>query len=78
MLFSMGALPTRLSGGGPPPVDSTRPLLEELRRAGFVSFVEAPPREFVLGAVGQFWRFSGNRPLPLASADAFRAFARPD
>src|SRR3712207_5521123 len=69
LLFSLRALPTRLRGGGPPPVDSTRPLLAELHRAGFVALAEAPPREIVLGVVGQFWRLSGNRPLSLASAD---------
>jgi hypothetical protein len=52
----------------------TRPMLAEMRRAGFEIEAEDPGRELVFAAVGQPWKLrGGSRPR----GSEFRSFAEP-
>lgn len=55
-------------------VDARAPLVEEMKKIGFVELGRRPSKELVLGAVGRFWSPLGNRPVP---TDDFSAFAEP-
>jgi hypothetical protein len=54
--------------------DATNPLLEEMKRIGFVELGVRPGEEVVLGAIGRFWSPTGNRPR---AAPDFAAFDEP-
>ena len=50
------------------------PILEVATRSSFFYLVREPPREIVVGTVGQFWKLAGGAPPPRpASPEAFVA-----
>lgn len=55
-------------------VDERAPLIDEMKKIGFVELGRRPGAELVLGAVGRFWSPLGNRPVPTLD---FSAFAEP-
>lgn len=55
-LFAIRGLPRFLTGKARPSRSLT---LETFLQAGFTIFEEHPPREFVMGTVGRFWRPDG-------------------
>ena len=76
-LFGLRALPDHLLGRGRAPlrmrVDDLVPTAEA---PGFSVMIDTPPREVVVGAVGQVWR--PNIPfVHVEDAEAFAAFATP-
>ncbi len=77
VLMGLRGLPKRLAGGKPARGGADRPALEALLRGGFVKLAEDAPREVVIGAVGQFWRLTGNAPVRLQDREAFMRFAQP-
>ena len=71
-LMAIRSLPTLLRGRRRPPLRG--PLLDGFHKAGFVQLRDASD-ELVLGAVGRFWKPSGDiRPL---EPERFSAFAEP-
>lgn len=78
MLFALRALPNRLLGRGPGISPAAqRPLLDQALQAGFLLLAEAPQREIVVGAVGEFWSLRGGPSITLASTPEFATFASP-
>jgi len=74
-LFSARAIPGRLAGQPKRPslirIDDLHSTAEE---PGFQVLVDEPPREVVVGAIGQVWQ--GDIPfLHLSDSDAYRAFS---
>ena len=59
-LFGLRALPARLLGRRGSAAD-LRPLLEQMRRRGFVQLGDTPGVELVFGGLGQPWRVTGGR-----------------
>lgn len=55
-LMGLRTLPARFRGSRGFRVTTGRPLLEQFLGAGFVLLAEVPPRELVVGRVGQFWK----------------------
>jgi hypothetical protein len=53
------------------------PLLALARRGGFFDLAAEPPRELVLGTVGQFWQVRRGRHADVRDSEAFMAFDRP-
>lgn len=68
-------LPARLIGGSPLQLANAAVILDEFIRAGFVHLGEHRPSEFVIGAVGKFWRIT-SAIEGLSSEDDFRHFAK--
>jgi hypothetical protein len=58
------------------PARST-PVLDAFLDVGFVLLGEHPGAEIAAGAVGRFWRLSGNEPVTVRTRDDFVAFAAP-
>jgi hypothetical protein len=54
--------------------NAARPLLEEMKRIGFVELGARPGEEVVVGAIGRFWSPLGNRPRPTTD---FAGFVEP-
>jgi hypothetical protein len=54
--------------------DPHAPLIEEMKRIGFVELGHRPGEEVALGAVGRFWSPTRNRPQPVPD---FQGFAEP-
>jgi hypothetical protein len=54
--------------------DASRPVFDEMRRAGFEVVAEQPGREIVIAAVGRPWQLRRGQRPPVAD---FRAFAEP-
>jgi hypothetical protein len=55
-----------------PPRKASRPILDVATRASFFYLAREPPREIVIGTVGQFWKLLGGAPPPkIESPDAF-------
>ena len=77
VLMSIRSLPRLLQGGKPVMQSEDRPALEVLQRAGFILLDSAPQQEVVVGAIGKFWKLSGNTPLRLADRVAFMQFTQP-
>ena len=71
-LFALRALPHFVSGKARPSRSIT---LETFLQAGFTILEERPPREFVMGAVGKFWRPDGG--LVSVDPEEFRSFKEP-
>lgn len=60
------------------PMDYDRPLLEHMIKGGIVPLAEDADREIVLGAVGRFWRPTGNAALSgIDSTEKFAEFDEP-
>ena len=56
------------------PRPSPAPILEIATRASFFYLAKEPPREIVIGTVGQFWKLAGGaRPPRIGSPEAFVA-----
>lgn len=55
-------------------VDGQAPLIDEMKKIGFLELGRRPGEELVLGAIGRFWSPLGNRPVPIAD---FSGFAEP-
>jgi hypothetical protein len=73
-LFALRALPGRLSGAPPAPLEQ-RPLIDEVITLGWRQLTETPGRELIMGAVTQPWRQAVQfRGLP---AEEFVAFREP-
>ena len=51
--------------------DSRAPLVDEMRKAGFVDLGARSGREIVLGAIGRFWSPLGNRPIAVSDFNGF-------
>ena len=51
--------------------DREAPLLDELKKAGFVELGVSPGKEIVLGAIGRFWSPLGNRPVEVTDFSRF-------
>jgi hypothetical protein len=51
--------------------DRGAPLLDEMKKAGFVDLGARPGKEVVLGAVGRFWSPLGNRPVAIRDFSGF-------
>lgn len=51
--------------------DSTKPLLGEMKRIGFLELGVRPGEEVVVGAIGRFWSPLGNRPRPTTDFAGF-------
>jgi hypothetical protein len=51
--------------------DASSPLLEEMKRIGFVELGVRPGEEVVVGAIGRFWSPLRNRPRPVADFAGF-------
>jgi hypothetical protein len=71
VLMGVRGLPALLSGR-PLPVRGS--IVDAFRRGGFV-VLEDTPNELVLGAVGRFWRASGD--MARIDPERFREFAEP-
>ena len=71
-LMALRALPARLVGRRRRPREGT--ILEGFLRGGFVTLADRP-HELVVGAVGRFWRASGD--VRRVSSDEFAAFSEP-
>ncbi|MDQ3940684.1 MAG: hypothetical protein M3238_04950 [Actinomycetota bacterium] len=72
-LFALRGLPHLVTGK----VRLSRSLtLETVLQAGFRILEERPPREFVMGAVGKFWRPDSG--LVRIALEEFRSFDEPD
>ncbi len=52
-------------------------LIETLLGLGFLELGRRPGEELAVGAIGRFWSLTGNRPVPIGSPEAFRAFDEP-
>lgn len=65
----------RTLGRWPRSSDPGAPLLEELKKLGFVVLGERPGEEIVVGAIGRFWSPIGN--MPRRTQD-FSTFDEPD
>ena len=74
-IMAVRSLPSRLAGRRRARAGTTRPVLDDIVRSGFVPLAESDG-EVVVGIVGRFWQ-----PCPtlsrIASPDEFRAFATP-
>ena len=71
-LFAIRAIPHLVMGKARP----TRLItLQTLLDAGFVILEENEPKEFVMGAVGRFWRPDGG--MVRVAPEEFRSFATP-
>jgi hypothetical protein len=75
-LFGLRALPARLLGRRSSAAD-IRPLLEQIRRLGFVQLGDTPGVELVFGGIGQPWRVTGSRVPAISGAEAYLRFAEP-
>ena len=54
------------------------PILDIATASSFFYLAQEPPRELVIGTVGQFWRIAGGAPPPkIAGPEAFLAFQDP-
>jgi hypothetical protein len=51
--------------------DATKPLLDEMKRIGFVDLGARPDEEVVVGAIGRFWSPLRNRPHPTTDFASF-------
>ena len=51
--------------------DGEAPLIEKMRKTGFVDLGARPGHEMVLGAIGRFWSPLGNRPVPTQDFSTF-------
>lgn len=71
-LFALRGLPRLLTGKARPSRSLT---LQTFLDAGFTIFEEHPPREFVMGTVGKFWRPDGG--LVRLGPEEFRRFDQP-
>jgi hypothetical protein len=71
-LMALRTLPGRLRGRTRRPREGT--ILEGFQRGGFMTLAERP-HELVVGAVGRFWRASGD--VRRVSADDFAGFSEP-
>jgi hypothetical protein len=69
-LLAVRGIPHLLTGSVRP---SRRITLDEMIAAGFVMLADVPPREFVLGVVGRFWRPASG--IVRISADDFRDYS---
>ena len=57
---------------------ASAPILEIATNASFFYLAKEPPREIVVGTIGQFWKLTGGPPPTLArSPEAFLAFGDP-
>jgi hypothetical protein len=74
LLMDVRMLPGRLLGRPRAPFDADDPLLGWAVRFGFIILGEDAPRELVVGAIGQPWRFVGGRGMAVAGGDDFAAF----
>jgi len=72
VLFAIRALPRLMTGKARPSRSIT---LQTLLEAGFTILEERPPREFVMGAVGRFWRPDSG--LVSVAPEEFRDFDEP-
>lgn len=72
VLFAVRAIPHLVTGKAKPSRSIT---LDTLLAAGFVILEEDPPRKFVMGVVGKFWRPDSG--IVRISADEFRSFRTP-
>ena len=75
-LMAIRTLVQRLKSGQ---VDfkSCTPLTEEFLSHGFLILEERPNDEFVIGAIGRFWRVVGDGPRSILSSEEFLAFDEP-
>jgi hypothetical protein len=64
----------RMLGRWPGRLDTRAPLLGSLEQGGFVRLAERQDEEVVYGAIGRFWRPTGNRPI---AVESFAGFAEP-
>lgn len=75
-LFALRTLPARLRGDEPDAALRIDDLGSSAARPGFAVLIDDPPREVVVGAIGEVWR----RAIPfvhVGDAEAFAAFATP-
>jgi hypothetical protein len=77
VLMGIRSLPGRLTGAKAARRGADLPALQALLAGGFVKLGEDAPRETVIGAVGQFWRLTANKPLPLKDRVEFMQFTQP-
>ncbi len=78
ILFELRALPSRFIGRQASSFAGPQPLLDQMLNNGFVALAEETDREFVFGAVGQFWKLFGAEAPKIANAAEFIAFDDPD
>ena len=74
LLMGVRMLPGRLLGRPRAPFDADDPLLGWAVRFGFIILGEDAPRELVVGAIGQPWRFVGGLGMAVAGAGDFDRF----
>ena len=76
-LMAVRSVFSRLKGQSTP-IDHDRRVLDQMADGGIVPIAKDPGREIVLGAIGRFWRPTGNEGLPgIDSADKFGGFNEP-
>ena len=75
ILMTIRSLPAILARSSRP--RRSGPLLDGVRRLGFVVLAERPGEQFVLGVVGRPWRPRGDGLDALSGPEAFRAYDRP-
>lgn len=75
LLFAIRDLPSRLSGAEKR--TSTRPVLDDALRAGFIRLGQTPPHELAVGVVGRFWELRGQSIRRLNDKHEFTSFAEP-
>jgi len=78
ILFAIRTLPTRFMRTYRKPLQSEKPILEQIVGVSFLHLAEVPNRELVIGTIGQFWRLLGSTERkPAQTPQEFLAFNKP-
>ena len=72
VLMAIRSWPAKLAGKGGKPQGKGTPILDAA-----MLLQEDPPREMVLGLVGQFWKLDGGPRVNIHNAEEFAAFREP-
>lgn len=75
-LMAIRSFPASLLRKRSAPLRAT-PILERATRGSFFYLAQEPPRELVIGTVGQFWKADGGRPPEIRRPEEFLAFQDP-
>ncbi len=76
-LMAIRSFPASLLGRRSLSPKTALPILELATRSTFFYLAQEPPRELVVGTVGQFWKLDGGRLPGTRSAEEFLAFEDP-
>jgi len=77
ILSDIRELPARLTGKSHPKEADNRPWIDQMMNGDFFILAEEPPKEFVFGFIGEFWKLTEDVFVRLKDPQEFITYSNP-